>query len=197
MQDVRSTADEGDPAPPEWLSAWRVRPLVVAEALSRFDRLDGLPPEEMLGRWRGTGLATGHPLDGLLEALGWYGKAFETPDHVQPLLFRRRSGAVVPLDPALMPVTIAVRRPGLSRRVPARAAYSVVLPLLRARRPCARLRSVTFRGRQSAAMIYDGKPIIDHFRRIDEERVLGLMDMRDLPPFFFMLARAAGGDDSC
>jgi hypothetical protein len=38
-------------------------------------------------------------------------------------------------------------------------------------------------------MIYDRKPITDHFRRIDD-RDLGLMEMRGMArPFFFLLAR--------
>ena len=36
-------------------------------------------------------------------------------------------------------------------------------------------------------MIYDRQPIIDHFRRIDEIRLLGLMQVRTAPPYFFLL----------
>ena len=47
-----------------------------------------------------------------------------------------------------------------------------------------------FRGKHSAAMIYDRKPIIDYFRKIDDDRVLGLMEMRGMErPFFFLLTR--------
>ena len=169
---------------------------LAAEALSRFDALKGVEPEEMPGRWRGTGLATGHPLDGLLEKLGWHGKAFGTDD-VQPLLFRARPGRIVALDPALMPVGVALRWPRLARSAPVCAAFYVVRPFLRARRPSARLRKVWFRGRLGAAMIYDRQPIIDHFRRIDRRRVLGLLEMRgDVPPYFFLLCRAEGGGDA-
>ena len=39
-------------------------------------------------------------------------------------------------------------------------------------------------------MIYDRQPIVDHFRRIDDDRVLGLMEMRGMErPFFFLLTR--------
>jgi hypothetical protein len=51
------------------------------------------------------------------------------------------------------------------------------------------LRAVTYRGVTTAAMIYDHLPIIDCFRRIDAHTVLGLMDMRGTPPFFFLLER--------
>lgn len=36
-------------------------------------------------------------------------------------------------------------------------------------------------------MIYDRQPIIDHFRRIDEVRLLCLMQVRSAPPFLFLL----------
>ena len=39
-------------------------------------------------------------------------------------------------------------------------------------------------------MIYDRQPIVDHFRRIENDRVLGLMEMRGMErPYFFLLAR--------
>ncbi|MEB3303574.1 MAG: GXWXG domain-containing protein, partial [Cyanobacteriota bacterium] len=50
----------------------------MAEALALFDELDPVTPEELIGSWRGEGFATGHPLDGLLEAWHWQGKRFES-----------------------------------------------------------------------------------------------------------------------
>ena len=39
-------------------------------------------------------------------------------------------------------------------------------------------------------MVYDALPIIDVFRRVGADTVLGAMDMRGLPaPFFFVLRR--------
>ncbi len=144
----------------------------------------------MIGRWRGVGLPTGHPLDGVLELLGWYGKAFESADTVHPLLFRTRSGEVVPLDPRLMPVSVALRWPSFARSAPVRAAFAAGRAFLHAHHSAARLRTDNFRGKRSAALIYDRQPIIDHFRRIDDHRVLGLMEMRGMErPFFFLLTR--------
>ncbi|HNI70658.1 MAG TPA: DUF4334 domain-containing protein, partial [Marmoricola sp.] len=60
----------------------------------------------------------------------------------------------------------------------------------RASKPRARLREVAHRGVVSAAMIYDTQPIIDHFRRIDDHTILGLMDARGMAmPYFFILDR--------
>ncbi len=181
----------GHPAnAPDWLRAWQNRTIEPAAALDRFDGLPGLEPGAMFGEWRGRSLPTGHPLDGLLEALGWHGKAFEALDRVHPLLFRDRSGAPVAIEPAWLPVDIALRLPGFSRSAPVRAAFRALRPLLRARGPAARLETRHFRGRTSAAMVYDRLPITDHFRRIDADRVLGLMELRRSPqPFFFFLYR--------
>lgn len=86
-------------AEPSWLSDWKAGPIPGVEALRRFDALQGIAPETMPGRWRGASLATGHPLDGVLEKLGWYGKAFESVDRVHPLLFRKASGELTAVEP--------------------------------------------------------------------------------------------------
>ena len=109
---------------PELRERWSAGLLGDADALSCFDSLAGLEPEFMIGQWRGAGLPTAHPLDGVLEALGWYGKAFATVDTVHPLLFRTRSGGVIPLDPTLMPVRVALRWPALAKSAPVRAAFA-------------------------------------------------------------------------
>lgn len=184
------TATLTAPGPP-WLSSWRTRPLPTAEALARFDALPGLDPDNLVGQWRGATLPTDHPLDGLLEALGWHGKVIESPDRVHPLLFRLRSGRVVPLDPALMPTSVALRWPALARSAPTRAAFAALGPMFRARGPAAKLAWREFRGRRSAALVYDRQPITDHLRRADEDRVVGLMERKGMAPFFFLLTRGA------
>lgn len=58
-------------------------------------------------------------------------------------------------------------------------------------RPGARFRALVHRGAATTAMIYDGLAIIDTFKRIDDDTVLGVMDMRAMPlPYFFVLRRA-------
>ena len=175
---------------PRWLSDWKAGPILSKDALGRFDALLGVTTEAMIGRWRGTGLPTGHPLDGVLESLGWYGKAFESADRIHPLLFRAPSGEVIPLDPGFMPVSVALRWPVVARSAPVRMAFAAGRPLLRSNHSNARLRSMDFRGKRSAAMIYDRQPITDHFREIDDDQVLGLMAMRGMElPYFFLLTR--------
>jgi hypothetical protein len=161
----------------------------VADALAFFDGLPAVAPEEMLGRWRGRGLPTGSPLDGLLEAYGWYGKEFVDADTVHPLLFQGRSRPH-PIDPALIPLSVLRDRPRLAHSRVLRRVFRAVRPLLSTDRPKARLRGLEHRGVVTAAMVYDALPIIDVFRRVAADQVIGLMDMRGLPePFFFVLDR--------
>lgn len=159
------------------------------EALARFDCLDAVPAGDMLGRWRGSGLSTGSPLDGLLEAYGWYGKEFLDAETVHPLLFGTAAGPR-PVDPAFVPMTVLRDRPGLAHSRAARAAFRLARPLVTTSKPRARLRTVEHRGVHTAAMVYDALPIIDVFRRVSDDVRLGLMDLRGLEgPFFFVLRR--------
>lgn len=178
---------------PAWLSDWLEGDAPQPEALRRFDGLAPVAPGELVGLWKGRTLPSGHPFDGLLEALGWYGKEVETPERVHPLLFRQRSGGVVAVEPALMPTGVALRWPGLARSLPTRLAFAAAGPLVRARRPGARLEMREFRGKRSTALVYNAQPITDHLRRVDGTRVVGLMERRGMEaPFFFLLTRDEG-----
>jgi hypothetical protein len=54
----------------------------------------------------------------------------------------------------------------------------------------ARLRELRFRGTVSAAMLYDKRPLIDHFRRVTDDVVIGLADEKGKPAtYFFHLTR--------
>ena len=160
------------------------------QALSFFDDLPTVPVDELTGRWAGRELATGHPWDGLLAASGWYGKQFDSTESVHPLLFRTPKGRIYPVDPGRIPLSLVGRVPTAAASA-VRRLLGVLEPALRARGPRARLRNLEHRGKVSAAMIYDQRPIIDVFRRVDDDTLLGLMDFRAVPlPYFFVLARA-------
>jgi hypothetical protein len=175
----------------DWIDAHRGG-ADVDSALAFFDGLPAVAVEEMLGRWRGSGLPTGSPLDGLLEAYGWYGKEFLDGERVHPLLFSGPGGPH-PVNPAFIPMALLRDRPAVAHLPAVRAAFSGVRPLLRTVKPRARLRTVEHRGVATAAMVYDALPIIDVFRRVDDDRVLGLMDLRGLAePIFFLLDRESG-----
>lgn len=54
----------------------------------------------------------------------------------------------------------------------------------------AQLREVACRGKLSASLIYDTQPIMDYFRKVNDEVVLGLGDIKGKPlDFFFHLTR--------
>jgi hypothetical protein len=159
-------------------------------ALEYFDSLPVVPPGDMLGRWRGSGLVTGSPLDGLLEAFGWYGKEFLDDESVHPLLFADRSGAPRPVDPGWLPMSVLRDYAGFLQLWPLRTALNAIRPVLYTDKPKARLREISHRGVVTATMVYDALPIIDVFRRVSDDVRLGAMDMRGLPsPFLFVLHR--------
>jgi len=161
----------------------------LEEALALFDSLPAVPIEDLSGRWRGRELRTGHRLDGLLEASGWWGKQFDGADAVHPLLFTGAHGDLFAVDPRRVPLGLAHVLPA-SVVARGRAALPLLQPALRTREHRARLRRVEHRGVVTAAMVYDHLPIIDVFRRASEDTVLGLMDMRHDPrPYFFVLQR--------
>ncbi|QGU03433.1 DUF4334 domain-containing protein [Corynebacterium comes] len=160
-----------------------------ARALEIFDALPAVGIEEMYGRWAGSESPTGNPLDGLLGAYGWHGKRFSSADGVAPLIFAH-NGELFGVEPAVIPVRLALRFPRLAHHPAVVAAGRLCLPLLKTGRPKARLRMVVYRGVATATMIYDSQPINDHFRRLDADTLLGLMDLRGLSePFFFLLRR--------
>jgi hypothetical protein len=172
-----------------WLVEGEREGTTLERALAFFDGRPPVTVTELTGRWRGAELRTGHPLQGLLPALGWYGKELIDAETVHPLLFHL-GGEVRPLNPALMPIGLVLRAPALFRTRVAAALFRAVGPLLATHRPTARLRMLVHREVLSAAMVYDALPIVDCFRRVDADTLLGLMDLRGMDaPFFFLLRR--------
>lgn len=161
------------------------------EAVTIFDSLEPVDIDFMIGRWKGAGCPSSHPMDGLLETFNWHGKRFLSQESVHPLVMQRSSGGFANANPVyLMPFLKFLGRgqiprwPWLSRTV------GLLLPLLSSRKARARLRMTEFRGKSSATMVYDHLPIHDVFRKIDDNSVMGAMDMKDMEsPFFFVLMR--------
>jgi len=82
---------------------------------------------------------------------------------------------LIPIDPARIPLRLALRFHKVGRTRAAKNLFSYFHRGLRAKGPVASLKSMPFQGVASAAMAYDKQPIIDHFRRIDEHRIMGAM----------------------
>lgn len=163
---------------------------IIATPEEAWQLFDSLPPVNAVdiatGRWRGEELHTGHPMNGVLPESGWYGKQFDTTEHVHPLLFH--SGAeLIALDPRKVPIALAAHVPPALARM-TRRLLPMMAPVLRTRQPTARLRDIEYRGVTSAAMIYDRQPIIDHFRALHADILFGVMDHRGTAdPYFFLL----------
>lgn len=83
--------------------------------LKEFQFLSPLEPREIVGLWRGRGIPTGHPLDGVLENLGWFGKRFNADMRADALLFWSGKRRLIALDPRIVPLVIrrGIRTPHL------------------------------------------------------------------------------------
>lgn len=162
----------------EALAAGKVTP---EEANALFDSLPAVKPEEVSGLWKGSSFPTGSLQDGTLERSGWFGKRLTGPDAVDPLVFSTKDGSGhFAVDP--------IKAMGLIMQ-------GLFLPDVQDQcetaDPKARLRAVEYRGVSTASMVYNELPIIDHFRRVDADTLLGSMDNLQMPgpSFFFVLRR--------
>ncbi|MEO1170848.1 MAG: DUF4334 domain-containing protein [Myxococcota bacterium] len=174
MEDVLHKVLEGPQSTPE-------------EAFAAFDSLPTVSNEFMFGRWTLHEVNTGHPLDGLLDAAGLYGKTFDNEEDVHPLVFiSGDKSELYAVNPSLVPLNLDLPKDDIVGSVLETARF-----VLETKESKARLRELEFRGRSTSCMLYDDRPIIDAFVKIDEERVLGVMDMKGNPaPYFFVLKRA-------
>ena len=162
----------------EALEAGRTSPDI---AWAIFDSLPAVSIDFMLGLWKASGFPTGHPQDGKLERLGWYGKRFTDKNSVDPMIFSANDNETFSADPVY-----------ITRNIDVLKRASDVRDEAEAKEPKARLRMVDGRGTLTASMIYNNLPIIDHFRKVDEDTVLGMMEKPTGQPhnYFFVLQRS-------
>lgn len=160
------------------------------DAIALFDSLEPATEAQMLGRWRGEEMETGHPMEGMLASCYWYGKTFDGPDAVHPLVHQMPIWGRMSVNPALIPIRLATSLPLRDKLAP--VLMPILAPLVRTSKPKARLRTIEFRGRPHAAMLYDAKPINDVFAQLSEDSMLGWMDFKGMAqPYFFKLYREA------
>jgi hypothetical protein len=159
----------------------------AAEAL--YDTLEAVPTGFMLGEWWGREVSTGHNMDGSLALARWYGKTFLDEENVHPLVHLDGQGRKYFADPGKMPMGPRMKTP----RYPAwmlpalRRGMKAYMQTTKSR---ARLRMTEYRGKVSATMCYDQLPIHDVFRKLDDDNVLGFMDMKRMSrPYVFTLTR--------
>jgi Domain of unknown function (DUF4334)/GXWXG protein len=185
-----NTASDTDPAPQK-LNELVARRSSADVMLAFYDSLPAVQVDDMLGLWKGQGVETGNPFDGVLETMGWYGKRFDGPDDVDPLVMIDGKGKLFYLNPAFAPMSLTVRFSGLFHNPIVIRLFRLITKLFRTTAPKARLRMTEHRGALTATMCYDSQAVHDVFRKVDDNTVLGLMDARALSePLFFVLRRA-------
>lgn len=158
-------------------------------ALYIYDALEPIPTDFLIGsRWKGSEFPTDHQMDGFLAISGWYGKWFIDPENAHPLLFyTANKKELYPVSPDHIPMAVASKFPKFNGL---RTIMLLCKPFLQTKKSKARLRMVESRGKSTATMIYDRQAINDSFRKIDENRVMGVMDLKGIPqPYFFLLTR--------
>ncbi|WP_184459946.1 GXWXG domain-containing protein [Rhizobium aethiopicum] len=161
-----------------------------SEMWAWFSSLAPVQPTEMLGLWQGAGIPSDHPLDGVLENLGWFGKRFHADMRADALLFQWRSDRLVAIDPGILPISLAIKAAPFGRTRIARNWFSYLQRALRARGTTASLKLQTVDDLTTAAMIYDRQPIADYFRRTGDDELAGMMCVDgDARRYFFKLRR--------
>lgn len=106
--------------------------------------LDSVKSSEILAQWKGADIPTGHPLDGMLGTINWYGKRFISETDCIPLLCSSPDGSLY------------------SNKDIANGEAS--------------LWNEEFRGEVTATMVYDGIPVHDHFKKVDDNTLMGIMN---------------------
>ncbi|APO72126.1 hypothetical protein IE4872_PD01605 (plasmid) [Rhizobium gallicum] len=160
------------------------------EMASWLRSLEPVQPKDMIGLWKGVGLPSGHPLDGVLENLHWFGKRFHADMRADALLFQRRPGRLVSIDPRYIPIGLAIKAAPLGRTAVARKLFLHLQQALRAKGTTASITLQIFEHVESAAMIYDKQPIVDHFRLVRHDELVGMMCVRgDSCRYFFRLRK--------
>ena len=144
------------------------------------DSLPVVSVDFMLGLWKASGFSTHHPQDGELESAGWYGKRFTDTNFVDPMIFYANDGGIFSADPVYV-----------TRYLSTMKRASDVLNEIETKEPEARLRMVEARSRSTASLVYNDLPIIDHFCKVDEDTVLGMMEnpSQQSHNYFFVLQR--------
>ena len=120
-----------------WLARLEREGATLGDALALFDAMPAVAVSEIMGRWRGSELPTGHPLDGWLLAVGWWGKEFSSPEHVHPLLFTNGKDHVFPASARAFPFRPLMAFVMNNKLRPNRLVCSIVraaLPLFRTQR---------------------------------------------------------------
>ena len=169
-----------------------------------FCSLPPVRPDELMGLWNGGSWHTGSIFGTLLRHTRWYGKEFRAEDDVDALLFL--ADAARPTRPLalinaamILPFNALAWKRAATKQTHGRRherTHGHSPALLRHPLGAARLEERELFGVRSTAMCYRYVPIVDHFRRMDDGRLMGFMEIAGSgsPELFFWLRRDAGDD---
>lgn len=165
-------------------------PVSQKEAFTFFDQLESVDLQFMVGLWKGRECKTNHPMDGLLETMNWFGKEFVDSETVHPLVFQKNNGVLYKINPGFLPLSMPFQK---IPRALMKPVFLAISPVITTEKDKARLRMLEYRGVVSATMIYDQHGMYDTFRKVDDNTVLGVMDLKGGQVgtgYFFVLERA-------
>ncbi|EUK19130.1 DUF4334 domain-containing protein [Commensalibacter papalotli (ex Servin-Garciduenas et al. 2014)] len=108
-----------------------------------FDSLLPLTIDDMISKWKGEDINTGHWVSKELVNMNWYGKWYKNQLEAIPLVCFNQQGKLFS-----------------EQKFKGEAS----------------LWMVEYRGVTTATMVYDGVPIFDHFKKISDNHVLGVMN---------------------
>lgn len=173
----------------EYLTTMLQKGATQDEAFAFFDQLETVNANEMWGLWKGEEIRTGHPFEGILQASGWYGKDFINEEEVHPLMMEKGNRELYTINPAFIPLQLPFDK--IPKKLIA-LTMKLIRPLVKTKKSAARLRMIEYRRKVTAAMVYDKKGIIDIFRKVDDNTLLGIMDIKQFQSdksYFFLLRR--------
>ncbi|MFE7165919.1 DUF4334 domain-containing protein [Streptomyces sp. NPDC057616] len=137
---------------PSVVERWRTLrtaagPIDPTELDALWADLKSVDVSSILGSWRGFAFPTGHPVERVLARSRWHGKRFLALDDAQPLICRAEDSE----GGGLYSDTTSGRGE-------------------------ASLWNIEFRGEVTATMVYDGMPVFDHFKQVDDDTLMGVMN---------------------
>ncbi|ODV89284.1 hypothetical protein CANCADRAFT_3912 [Tortispora caseinolytica NRRL Y-17796] len=151
------------------------------EALEFYLDLEPMELHELRGGWKGSTLYTDHPLDNKMASFGWHGMFFKNNEVVYPSIWNANDGSKFIADP--LKVITAVQSSTAPDIMGSPQSYLTTSD-------SARIRMVVSYDHPTATLIYNNLPIYDSFKRIDDDRIVGLVDMKGVDkPYFFMMTR--------
>jgi len=136
-----------------------------------YDSLPKVLPEEMIGSWKGNSWKIGMPLDNAIKISQWHGKTFHSPTDVDAIICKFNFLSIVGFMGSILFFPWKIKGKTKKYRIPGTKAS---------------LKQMTYRMQSSTSMTYNNLPITDHFRKIDSDTLMGIMDVKGISALEFI-----------